>query len=153
MFYELDNDYIEFCNDDNPWIEINNDEDIENFNKNFTFHDTYIESIMYASGVTEPDRYHTLTDNSHNMIITFTCWGTRFEILFTRVRRFSLQGFNERMFNEADGFIEFRTDLWGITRNDRVIVWGHLYIPQKINLKDDNATYVIADGLKWRFVK
>lgn len=153
MFYKLDNDYIEFCNDDNPYIEINNEDDIENFYKNFNFHDAYIESVMYASGVIEPDRNHTLTDNSHNMIITFTCWGRRLEMLFTRVRRFSLQGFHERMFNEADGYIEFRTDLWGKYRNDRVVVWGNLYLPHEINLNDDIGSYVIADGLKWRFVK
>ncbi|MDE6540153.1 MAG: hypothetical protein K2K66_08170 [Ruminococcus sp.] len=155
MFYKLDNDYIEYCNDDNTWIEIENDDDIENFYKNFNFHDTYIESVMYASGVTEPDSYHTLTDNSHNMIITFTCWGRRLEMLFTRVRRFSLQGFNERMFDEVDGYIEFRTDLWGKTRDDRVIVWGSCYLPHEneINLSHDGNTYVIADGLKWRFAK
>lgn len=155
MFYKLDNDYIEFCNGDNPWIEINNDDDIENFYKNFSFHDTYIESVMYASGVIEPDSHHTLTDNSHNMIITFTCWGKRLEMLFTTVRRFSLQGFSERMFNEVDGHIEFRTDLWGKYRNDRVVVFSTdgLYYPEKINLNYVCSTFVIADGLKWRFAK
>lgn len=155
MFYKLDNDYIEFCTDDNPYIEINNEDDIENFYKNFNFHDAYIESVMYASGVIEPDRNHTLTDNSHNMIITFTCWGRRLEMLFTRVRRFSLQGFHERMFNEADGYIEFRTDLWGKSRDDRVVVFsdGGLYYPNKINLSDACSTFVIADGIKWRFAK
>lgn len=31
MFYKLDNDYIKFCNDDNPWIEINNEDDIGSY--------------------------------------------------------------------------------------------------------------------------
>lgn len=155
MFYKLDNDYIEFCNEDNPWIEINNDDDIENFYKHFNFHDTYIESVMYASGVIEPDSHHTLTDNSHNMIITFTCWGRRLEMLFTRVYRFSLQGYYYGTPQYFDGYIEFRTDLWGKYRDDRVVVFstGGLYYPDKINLNDACSTFVIADGLKWRFAK
>ncbi|MDE5584289.1 MAG: hypothetical protein K2J08_11385 [Ruminococcus sp.] len=154
-FYILDNDYIEFCNDDNPWIEIKSDEDIEIFYKNFNFHDAYIESVMYASGVIEPDMCHTLIDNSHNMIITFTCWGRRLEMLFTKVYRFSLQGYCNGTLEYFDGNIEFRTDLWGKNRDDRVVVFSEcgLAYPSEINLNNACGTFVIADGLKWRFVR
>ena len=62
MFDELDNDYIEYCNDDNPWIEINNDDDIADFFKRYDFHDTYIESIIYSSGTMESGRNSIIAD-------------------------------------------------------------------------------------------
>lgn len=158
MFDELDNDYIEYCNDDNPWIEINNDDDIADFFKRYDFHDTYIESIIYSSGTMESGKNSIIADGSHNMIITIiSCWYGRLEMLFTKVRRFSLQGWSDSLFgNEMhDSIIEFRTDLFGKKRDDRVVVWsdcGCAY-PQEINLGDDCTTFVIADRLKWRFVK
>lgn len=112
---------------------------------------------MYASGTIKSGKNSIIVDGSHNMIITFTsCWYKRLEMLFTTVRRFSLQGFNDSPFNEiCGGRIEFRTDLWGKNRDDRVVVWsdcGCSY-PSEVNLNYDCNTFVIAEGLKWRFAE
>lgn len=158
MYYDL----TEYEYDADSWTEIEADEDIEEFLEKFVFHDVFIESVVYESGTRALDENTMGFEATHNMIITFTsCWCGRIEVFFRTVRKFSLQGFNENIFgNEInDYYLKFHTDLWGKTRDSRVIVWADSscfdpkFYHAEINLNDKSYTYVIADGLKWRYVK
>lgn len=158
MYYDL----TEYEYDADSWTEIETDKDIEEFLKKYVFHDVFIESVVYESGTRALNKNTMGFDATHNMIITFTsCWCGRIEVFFRTVRKFSLQGFNDRIFgNEiSDYYLKFHTDLWGKTRDSRVIVWADSswFKPktncENIDLLDESVTFVIADGMKWRFIK
>lgn len=158
MYYDLTEYGFE---DENTWTEIENDEDIAEFLKKYVFHDVFIESVVYESGTRAVNENTMRCEATHNMIITFTsCWCGRVEVFFRTVRKFSLQGFTELYHNEIyDYYLKFHTDLWGKTRDSKVIVWADSsgFDPKNhcehIDLHNESITFVIADGMKWRFIK
>lgn len=144
------------------WHEINKDEDITEFlEKTGELHDSVIVSVSYDSGCSgtdtglicfPPSDEHTLR------LVVDSEWTGRIEIYFTGVRYFSFFGYSDTYVKNIFGCeLEFRTDLLGKTRDDRLILWNDGGIPDirklRIDLKGDNPSFIISEHMKWRFIE
>lgn len=164
MFYKLDNDYIEYCNGDNLWLEIKTNKDIEKFMKDTGgLHDAVIVSVQYESGCkNEGDKQiiHSLAINYKLLLNLDSQWVGRIEMLFEGVRHFRFGTYCDNYSNEIyDCYLEIRTDLLGKTRDDRLIVWSDysgfkpVWKSSCIDLNKGDASVIIADSLKYRLIE
>ena len=140
------------------WNEINTEDDIEKLG---SLHDSVIVSVNYNSGCSEDEQgisVWTEKDQHTASVIIDNPWTGRIELFFIGVRFCVISGFTENYSNEIYGCnIFFRTDLMGKTRDDRLIVWtdGSYTSLEKIyiDLHNKSDTLIIAEKLKWRFIK
>lgn len=148
------------------WIEVNDDAAIEKLMSDFGgFHDSVIVSISYNSGsYVDKDEvmYQMTSPDEHTLLMTLhSQWSKPIELLFSGVRKCCITGFREHYFNDLfDATLEFRTDLFGETRDDALIVWANYEgfdikkQTERYPLDDDHAsTYIIASKLKYRFLE
>ena len=140
------------------WKEINTEEDIDELG---SLHDSVVVSVNYNSGCYEdsgkficwtPKEEHTAS------VIIDHSWSGRIELFFTGVRCCVISGFSEYYLKEIYGCgIEFRTDLLGKTRDDRLIVWtddaSKISKEIRFNIIDGDTTFIIAEKLKWRYIE
>lgn len=146
------------------WTEIRNDSDIETLmNEFYGFHDSCIVSLSYQSGnfVDKKLSMGCGGSESHTLLMRVDSqFGKRLELLFSGVRKCCLTGFRDNYFcNLYDATLEFRTDLLGKTRDDRLIVWsdGSGFNPvvhvERYPLNNGyEVTYIIAEKLSYRFL-
>lgn len=146
------------------WTEIKTDSDIETLMNNFYgFHDSCIISMNYISGnfVDEKLSMGCGGIEAHTLLMRVDSqFGKRLELFFSGVRKCVLTGFREDYFcNLYDATLEFRTDLLGKTRDDRLIVWsdGSGFDPvtyeERYPLNNwHEVTYIIAEKLSYRFL-
>lgn len=145
------------------WNEIKTEDDIEFFmNQTRCMHDAVIISLEYISGcnVTE-DRTTVFSSDNGNTIrlVIGSCWFGKIEMIFSGVMYFC-SGKSADMW---ECHLSFRRDLLGRTRDDRLIVWtDSIFNPEiygtkielgAIDLRQPTDTNIIADELKWRFIK
>lgn len=148
------------------WIEVKDDAAIEKLMSDFCgFHDSVIVSISYNGGsYVDEDKvmHHMISADGHTLLMTLhSQWSKPIELLFSGVRRCNIVGFRERYSNELfDATLAFRTDLLGKSRDDRLIVWASCenFDPKTYTERYplDNgyeATYIIADKMKYRFLE
>ena len=144
------------------WNEIDSQEDIDFFMRvSGGMHDTVLVSAEYSMGCGNTGNGMIIKNQSCEYIprmIFDSDWTERIEMIFTGVRHFNMCGFRDNYSNEIYGcFLEFHTELMGKTRDDRLIVWSDESFSPKvygtsIDLKDCDGSFVIADGMKWRFI-
>ena len=144
------------------WNEIKTEKDIDDFlEASYNMHDTVLVSAEYTTGCGNTDSGMIIAapPQSCRLRLVFDCdWSERIEMLFTGVRHLSMCGFRDNYGNEISGcHLAFHNELMGKTRDDRLIVWADGYFVPEIHgssicLKDSDASFVIADGLEWRFV-
>lgn len=147
------------------WIEVKDDAAIEKLMSDFGgFHDSVIVSISYNSGsyVEKNGKMHIKFDaDGHTPLMTLhSDWCKPIELLFSGVRKCCITGYRDDYLNNLyDATLEFRTDLLGETRDDALIVWADYkgfditQHTERYPLNNgDEATYVIADKLKYRFL-
>ena len=145
------------------WIEVNDDAAIDKLMNEFGgFHDSCIVSISYSSGA-YVDENGAMGDGSadeHKIsMIVHSQWANAVELCFSGVKKCGITGFRESYFcNLYDATLEFRTDLLGKTRDDRLIVWadhsGFDPLTHTERYPLDNGyetTFIIAEKLKYRF--
>lgn len=147
------------------WTEVKDESAIKELMSEYGgFHDTCIVSINYNSGnYVNKDRAMGCGDSDEHTIsmILHSQWSKPIELLFSGVRRCNIVGFRERYSNELfDATLAFRTDLLGKSRDDRLIVWASCenFDPKTYTERYplDNgyeATYIIADKMKYRFLE
>lgn len=140
------------------WRRIDTQGDIDEFLRlTHSMHDSVIVSVNYISGCGNTERGQKIFDPGNRLAVTLDSqWTDRIEMLFTEVKYFSMEGYNECYSNELFSCVlEFRTDLYGKTRDDRLIVWtdGGKFQPEAnaVDLNKKNDTFVISKSLKWRF--
>ncbi|MDE6727648.1 MAG: hypothetical protein K2J80_06880 [Oscillospiraceae bacterium] len=144
------------------WIEITDNAAIDKLMSDYGgFHDSCIVSISYASGsrVDEKDTMHMMGADEHTLSMTvYSQWYKPIELLFSGVRKCCITGFQDSYSCELyDATLEFRTDLLGETRDDRLIVWASYkgFDPkthtERYPLNNGyEVTYIIANKLKYR---
>ena len=129
----------------NMWTEINSEKDIEDFMRKTEIDDwdnLEIISLKY-------EKYNI------SMVVECRTFG-RLEMFFKSVRHFSSFGLGRSYHKYCNRcFLQFRYDLLGKTRNDRLILWTDN--PSIANCDDifdceDNNNIVIAYGMKYRFI-
>lgn len=144
------------------WHEIRTDEDITDFlEKTGDLHDSVIVSVSYNSGCwgnSEGLQCFTPADEHTLTLVIDHSWTDRLELCFTGVRYFSIFGYSDNYGKDIFGCeLEFRTDLLGKTRDDRLILWADGGIPDihrfKIDLKGNNPSFIISERMKWRFIE
>lgn len=148
------------------WNEIKNEADIEALMNEYSgFHDSCIVSVNYSSGAYVDDNGGMSDGESteHRVIIILhSQWDDPVELKFTGVRKCSIVGWQENYFCDIFGaYLNFRTDLLGKTRDDRLIVWADNggfdpadYKEEKlISMNGSDCTYVVAEKLFWRKYK
>ena len=145
------------------WNEIKNKIDIENLMKEYSdFHDSCIVSISYHSGAFVNDKgamaNGELNDHGIEMIL-HSQWNKPIELRFTGVRKCNIIGWEDNYFCDIFGaYLNFHSDLFGKTRDDKLIVWADCdnFNPIKyteetpISTNGNYSTYVIAEKLFWR---
>ena len=146
------------------WTDINDDSDIKELMDSFMgFHDSCIVSINYVSGAyVDANEYMGFGDiRAHTVSMVFhSQWAKPLELCFSGVRKFAVTGFRENYFNDIFGAsLQFRTDLFGRTRDDRLIVWADYEHFDPLTYTDryplnngHEVTYAIAEKLKYRFI-
>lgn len=146
------------------WTEITDNAAIDNLMSDYGgFHDSCIVSISYASGsrVDEKDTMHLMGADEHTIsMIVHSQWYKPIELFFSGVRKCYITGFQDSYSCEIyDATLEFRTDLLGKTRDDRLIVWANWkgFDPKTYteSYPLDNGyetTYIIAERLRYRFL-
>lgn len=141
--------------------EIKNEDDIKFFmNKCGGFHDSCIVSVNYSSGafVDENKGMGNGELSEHTLLLTVhSQWCDNIELLFKGVRKFSVVGWQDNYFCDIySAYLDFRTDLLGKCRDDRLIVWADdgsfkpAYYTEERLISDRNITYVIAEKLFWK---
>jgi len=145
------------------WNEVETEKDIENFlSETYDMHDTVLVSADYSTGCGSTERGMIVRSEpaKYTLRLVFDAdWSESIEMIFTGVRHFNMCGFRDNYGNEILGcHLGFHTELMGKTRDDRLIVWSDGSFSPKvhgtsIDLKDCDSSFVIADGLKWRFIK
>lgn len=126
------------------WTEINSDKDIEAF--------------MQKTAICDADESFEIVSmkyENHNLSLVIESRTTgKIEMFFEYVYHFSNFRFG-RSYWKYDGgcYLEFRTDLLGRTRNDRLIVWtdNHSVLNNVLESDSDNAV-IVAERMKYRFV-
>lgn len=146
------------------WTEIKTDSDIETLMNDFYgFHDSYIVSLNYTSGnfVDEKCAMGCGGLDSHILLMKVDSqFGKRLEMCFTGVRKCLLTGFQDNYFCDLyDATLEFRTDLLGKTRGDRLILWADrsgfdpVIYQERYPLNSGyDVTYIVAEKLSYRFL-
>lgn len=128
----------------NMWNEIDTDEDIEDFRRETEIIDDSTEITL-------------LKYENHNLLLVLESRTLgRLEMFFEGVRHFSNGRLGRNYWKYCGGcYLEFRTDLLGKTRDDKLIVWtDSIRVFQKekpFDFEADNAI-VIADKMKYRFI-
>ena len=144
------------------WREINTQSDIDDFmEKNGSLHDSVIVSVNYVSGChnTDGDMMIVSAPDNALLLTVDSGWLGRIEMLFSGVVYHAVQGYCERSSPEIhECVLEFRTDLMGKTRDDRLIVWTDFRQLNDlenfgIDLKKANDSFVIARSLRWRYAE
>ncbi|MBQ1432762.1 MAG: hypothetical protein IIZ09_06710 [Ruminococcus sp.] len=144
------------------WREVKTQADIDEFmEKNGDLHDSVIVSVNYVSGCHDTDGSYMIVSSPDNALLLTvdSGWFGRIEMLFSGVVYHAVQGHAENYSAEIhECVLEFRTDLMGNTRDDRLIVWTdgtRLKSLEKfgIDLKAANDSFVIAKSLRWRYAK
>ena len=147
------------------WNEINNEIDIENLMKEYSgFHDSCIVSINYHSGSFVDDKGAMenggLLEHSIEMILHSQC-NKPIELRFTGVRKCNIVGWQDNYFCDIfSSYLNFHRDLFGKTRDDKLIVWADWdgynpinYTEEKpISTNGEHSTYIIAEKLFWRIM-
>lgn len=128
------------------WNEINTDEDIEDFRHKTEIKDD-LENVEIVSFKYE--------NHSLSLVIESHTLG-RLEMLFEEVHHFSNFRLGRSYGKYCGGcYLEFRTDLLGKTRDDRLIMWTdsiRVFQHEKpFDFEADNAI-VIAYKMKYRFI-
>lgn len=147
------------------WVEITDDNDIDALMEKYAcFHDSCIISISYQSGNYVDERgamgCGDLDGHTLSMIVK-SQWCKPLELCFSGVRKCNITGFRENYFCDIfDATLEFRTDLLGKTRDDRLIVWAArggfnpLTYTEEYPLNNGyETTYIIAEKLCYRFLE
>lgn len=147
------------------WIEIRDEVGIDKLMEDFYgFHDSCIVSINYISGnfVDENRAMGCGDENCYTLVMRVDSqFGKRLEMRFDGVRKCCLTGFREDFFCDIfDATLEFRTDLLGKTRDDRLIVWANVagfdprVYQERYPLNNSYETaYIIANTLEYRFLE
>lgn len=131
---------------DHEWHEVNSEKDIEVFMRK-TDIDYSDESVEIVS----------LKYENHSLSLVIESWTLgRLEMFFEGVRHFSNFGLGRNYWKYCGGcYLEFRTDLLGITRNDRLIVWtdNHSVLNgESLFQFDYDNSVIVADSMKYRFI-
>ena len=146
------------------WTEIKDESSIKELMTAFMgFHDSCIVSISYGSGayVNKEKAMGCGDKDEHTISMIFhSQWAKPLELFFSGVRKCVINGFSEYYFCDIFGAsLQFRTDLLGKTRDDRLIVWADyesfdpLLHSEKYPLDNGHeVTYIIAEKLKYRFL-
>lgn len=128
------------------WNEINTDKDLEDFRHKTEIKDDWetVEIISF--------KY----ENNDLSLVIESCTLGRLEMLFEDVRHFSNCRLGRSYWKYSEGcYLEFRTDLLGKTRNDRLIMWTDsskvFHKENPFDFESDNSI-VIAYKLKYRFI-
>ncbi|MDE6519063.1 MAG: hypothetical protein K2K91_01185 [Ruminococcus sp.] len=128
----------------NMWNEIDTDEDIEDFRSETEIIDdcTEITSLKY--------------ENNNLLLVLESRTFGRLEMFFEGVHHFSNGRLGKNYWQYGGGcYLEFRTDLLGKTRDDRLIMWTdsiRAFQKEKpFDFEADNAI-VIAYKMKYRFI-
>ncbi|MBR1591998.1 MAG: hypothetical protein IJ666_03190 [Ruminococcus sp.] len=145
------------------WNEIETEEDIDFFMKvSGSMHDSVLVSAEYSMGCGSVKNGMIIKNQSCKYVLRMIFdseWTKRIEMIFTGVRHFNMCGFRDIYSNEIYGcYLKFHTNLMGKTRDDRLIVWSDGYFSPEvygtsIDLKNCDSSFIIADSLKWRFIK
>lgn len=147
------------------WTEVKDESAIKELMSEYGgFHDTCIVSINYNSGnYVNKDRAMGCGDSDEHTIsmILHSQWSKPIELFFSGVRKCGITGFRDSFFCEILGAtLEFRTDLLGKTRDDKLIVWADwggfnpLTYTERYPLNNGHETnYIIAENLKYRFLE
>ena len=139
------------------WREIRTQEDIENFLKETGgMHDSAVVSANYISGVhcDEKKAMYFPYEGGSLLMTVDSQWVDRIEMLFMDVKMYSFS----KPIDIWEGILEFREDLYGKNRRDRLIVWSDSNYfdadyTRKFSLNETYTSFVIAERLKWRFAK
>ena len=139
------------------WREIRTQEDIESFlNETACMHDSAVVSANYISGVfcDEKKAMHFPYEGSSLLLTVDSQWVDRIEMLFTGVMMYAIS----KPTDIWEGILQFREDLYGKNRRDRLIVWSDSNYfdadyTRKFSLNETYTSYVIAERLKWRYAK
>ena len=147
------------------WIEVKDDAAIEKLMSDFGgFHDSVIVSVSYNSGsyVDEDEVMCQMTSaDEHTLLMTLhSQWSKPIEMLFSGVRKCCITGFQDSYSRELyDAALEFRTDLLGAARDDKLIVWASYkgfdpktYTERYPLNNGYETTYIIANKLKYRIL-
>ena len=146
------------------WTEISDENSIRELMTAFMgFHDSCIVSISYNSGayVNEEKAMGCGDKDEHSLTMTLCSqWANPLELYFSGVRKCVIKGFSEYYFCDIFGdSLQFRTDLLGKTRDDRLIVcadyenFDPLLHREEYPLDNGHeVTYIIAEKLKYRFL-
>lgn len=144
--------------------EINDEASIKELMDSFMgFHDSCIVSISYNSGAyVDKNKAMGCGDkDEHSLTMIFhSQWAKPLELCFSGVRKCVITGFREDYFCDIFGAsLQFRTDLLGKTRDDRLIVWADydnfdpLAHSERYPLNNlHEVTYIIAEKLEYRFL-
>lgn len=147
------------------WTEIKDEAAIKTLMSEYGgFHDTCIVSIDYNSGnyVDKSGGMGCGDSDEHTIsMILHSQWNKPIELYFSGVRKCVITGFRDSFFCEIlDAALEFRTDLLGKMRDDRLIVWADwsgfnpLIHTERYPLNNGHETnYIIAENLKYRFLE
>ena len=146
------------------WTEIKDESSIKELMTAFMgFHDSCIVSISYNSGAyVDKNKGMGCGDKDEHSLtmILHSQWADPLELCFSGVRKCVITGFREDYFCDIFGAsLQFRTDLLGKTRDDRLIVWADydnfnpLIHSERYPLNNlHEVTYIIAEKLKYRFL-
>lgn len=154
------------------WHDINTDADIEALMKETGyFHDTVVVTANYTSGdhAVENGLVFAQGFDSHELSVIFDGdWIKRLKLKFTGVRKFSFCGLDDlELPSLLECTLEFRTDLRGRTRDERLILWADAPIDpltyedrallsgqlSRTTGRRKGTSYVIAEKLQWRYVE
>ncbi len=144
------------------WRKISTQSDIDEFmEKNGDLHDSVVVSVNYVSGCHNTDGNSMIVYSPDNALLLTvdSGWFGRIEMLFSGVVYHAVQGHAENYSAEIyECVLEFRTDLMGKTRDDRLIVWTDFRQLNDlenfgIDLKNANDSFVIAKKLRWRYAE
>lgn len=146
------------------WTEVNNQAAVDKLMEDFGgFHDSCIVSVSYASGASVDENGGMSDGNSDEHTVSMMLhsqWKSPVEMFFSGVKKCCITGFREMYFCDIFGAtLDFRTDLLGKTRDDKLIVWADcenfdpkIYTERYPLDSGYEVTYIIAERLKYRFL-
>lgn len=136
------------------WTQITDNTAIDKLMSDYGgFHDSCIVSISYTSGafVDENGAMGDGSADEHSIsMIVHSQWRKPIELRFSGVRKCCITGFRERYFCEIYGAtLEFRTDLLGKVRDDKLIVWADC---ENFDPKTYTERYPLDNGYEATFI-
>ena len=147
----------------NNWNEITSSVDINYLLDQYGgFHDSCLVEMFYRSGYSVQENgamvLGSLDDHELHMIFHSQWYKQPLELCFNGVRKCNLVGFESYFSADIlDCHLAYHDDLL-TGRDDPLIVWADfagfsptLYSRDKL-LHEPDATFVIAEKLKWRFI-